>query len=123
MLSERLLRFGDNSGEQRAGRRLKRKQLVRAKFRDAVFDRDGHKCKFCDVTEDLDAHHITDRSLIPNGGYVKENGITLCPKHHMDAEQYHITGGAGYIEGMHPNDLYEMIGSSYEKAVAASKKL
>lgn len=27
---------------------------------------------------DLDAHHITDRNEMPNGGYVPENGISLC---------------------------------------------
>lgn len=49
---------------------MKKKQLVRAKFRDEVFRRDKHKCVFCDVTENLDAHHITDRNEMLNGGYV-----------------------------------------------------
>ena len=102
---------------------MKKKQLVRHNFREAVFKRDGYKCVFCDVTEDLDAHHITDRNEMPNGGYVKENGITLCPAHHLDAERYHITGGEDFVEGLHPDDLYAKIGSSYELAVEKSKRL
>lgn len=102
---------------------MKRKQIVRQKFREAVFNRDEHKCVFCGATENLDAHHITDRSVMPNGGYVKENGITLCPKHHMDAEMFHITSGKEWIDDMHPMDLYKLINSSYIKAYAASEKL
>lgn len=106
------------------------KKKVRQKFRDDVFKRDGYKCKTCDAkhienTEHfLDAHHITDRNEMPNGGYVKENGITLCKdKCHMKAELYHISGGTKFEPGFHPNDLYKMIGSSKEKAVAASLRL
>lgn len=102
---------------------MKRKKIVRQKFRDDVFGRDGHKCVFCDITENLDAHHITDRSLMPNGGYVKENGISLCEQHHLDAEEFHMTNGSRWIKGMHPDDLYEIIGSSYTLAVSKSEKL
>lgn len=98
------------------------KKLVRQKFRDAVFTRDRNKCRFCDGTQDLDAHHITDRNEMPNGGYVVQNGITLCPTHHMQAEQFHITGGKEWVPGMHPNDLYKAIGSSYTAAVAAANR-
>lgn len=102
---------------------MKKKQLIREKFREEVFKRDGYKCKFCNCTEDLDAHHITDRTEMPNGGYVKENGITLCKSHHMDAEQWHISSGENYIKNMHPDDLYVMIDSSKELAIEKSKKL
>lgn len=99
------------------------KQKVRERFRDGVFARDGHKCVFCDRADDLDAHHITDRSLCPNGGYVKSNGITLCPDHHMLAERFHVSGGAEWEPGMHPSDLYVKIGSSKEKAMRDSERL
>ena len=99
----------------------KEKKLVRAKFRDSVFARDGHKCVFCDITENLDAHHITDRNLMPNGGYVKENGITLCPIHHELAEVFHSTGKSAL--GFSPEDLYKHIDSSLEDAIEASRKL
>lgn len=61
---------------------------------------------------------------MPNGGYVKENGITLCEGDcHMAAEKFHITEGKEWVEGLHPNALYKMIGSSYEITVAVSEKL
>ena len=55
------------------------------------------------------------------GGYVKENGISLCPDCHQKAEVFHSTGTP--VEGYSPDDLYKKINSSYEKAVEASNKL
>jgi hypothetical protein len=101
----------------------RKKKLIREGFRSAVFDRDLYKCVKCGAVEGLDAHHITDRSLMPNGGYVKENGISLCPNCHNVAETYHRTGGAMYVFGFHPDDLYRMIGSSKELAKELSKGL
>lgn len=69
------------------------KKQIRQNFNDSVFKRDKYKCVFCKITENLDASHITDRHEMPNGGYAKENGITLCPQHHMDAEKFHMTKG------------------------------
>lgn len=92
------------------------KKIVRARFRDAVFGRDGYKCKICgwnEYKDILDAHHITNRNDMPNGGYVKENGITLCPDCHFKAE-------TGYMTAEH---LYKLIGSSYELAKKASERL
>lgn len=102
------------------------KKKIRDRFRNAVFDRDVNTCRGCGwkVFTDgifLDAHHITDRNLMPNGGYVKENGISLCNECHRKAEVFHKTGTA--LPGWAPNDLYVMIGTSYELAVKASKKL
>lgn len=68
-----------------------------------------------------DAHHITDRALMPNGGYVQENGITLCPECHRKAETFHETGTA--LPGWSPDDLYRKVGSSREEAETASKRL
>lgn len=112
---------------------MKKKQLVRIKFTEAVHKRDGYKCKRCGRTAaqcKLDAHHITDRNELPNGGYVPENGITLCDEApegvvscHMLAEKFHISGGTEWEPGMHPKDLYNMIGSSYEIALKASERL
>lgn len=99
------------------------KKLIRLKFQEEVFKRDKNKCCFCDETSDLDAHHITDRHLMPNGGYVKENGISLCKEHHLDAEEFHLTNGEHWFEGMHPNDLYKKINSSFEQAFEKSKNL
>ena len=101
------------------------KKRIREDFRDAVFARDKNACKKCGAKNvKLDAHHVTDRNAMPAGGYVKENGITLYdPKCHMLAEKFHISGGKEWEPGMHPDDLYKMIGSNYEKALAASEKL
>lgn len=103
----------------------KQKKQVRSAFRDAVFKRDGNKCRVCkkpnSEADPLDAHHITDRNEMPNGGYCKENGISLCSEHHKLAEVFHSTGTAA--PGFSPEDLYKMIGSTYEKAKAASEKL
>lgn len=99
------------------------KKEVRKRFRTAVFERDGYKCKICgfDHPDALDAHHITDRNEMPNGGYVSENGITLCTiSCHQLAEEYHRTGEP--VPGYSPKELYELIGSSKHKAVEASKK-
>lgn len=99
---------------------MKAKVLMRERFREAVFARDNHTCRTCsDKVGPMDAHHITDRNEMPNGGYVKENGITLCPKCHVKAEEYHKSNGLNWIEGFHPNDLYKLIASSYARAVAA----
>jgi hypothetical protein len=63
---------------------------------------------------------------MPNGGYVPENGITLCAGEdqdncHWKAEQYHATGTA--LPGFSPDDLYAKIGSDWMKAWEASEKL
>lgn len=112
------------------------KKLIRKNFRDAVFKRDGHKCAMCGITSSewriankavitgdtyLDAHHISDRKLMPNGGYVPENGISLCPDCHLKAEEFHSTGVS--YPGYSPEDLYNKINSTYDMAVEASNKL
>lgn len=108
------------------------KKKIRENFRAKTFIRDCFACRVCNVPvvkgDDrgheiipLDAHHITDRNLMPNGGYVPENGISLCPVCHEKAEVFHSTGTA--LEGFSPQDLYALIGSSYELAVKASERL
>jgi hypothetical protein len=107
------------------------KKTMRKEFRLAVFTRDQHKCRGCGrqgydhndpqevakqeasgaVLCELDAHHITSRDEMPAGGYVKENGISLCPECHMKAEVPH----ASNIE-FSPETLYRSIGSSKESA-------
>lgn len=120
---------------------MKNKRKIRRKFRDDTFERDEYKCRCCsqDYSEMnfpesfLDAHHITDRSEMPNGGYVKENGISLCKENfdelgflkescHMKAERFHISGGKDWFTNMHPDDLYKLIGSSKELAIKKSGK-
>jgi 5-methylcytosine-specific restriction endonuclease McrA len=97
-----------------------RKRAIREAFNTAVFQRDGGKCVLCGAPG-VDAHHITDRHELPNGGYVPENGITVCEACHLDCEQFHLTGEA--LPGRHPDDLYRLIGSSREEAFSASERL
>jgi len=60
--------------------------LSRDEFKTAVFKRDSGKCVLCS-TPAVDAHHIIDRSLWGDSqGYFIENGVSLCEKHHLDAE-------------------------------------
>lgn len=103
------------------------KKEVRNKFRSAVFKRDGCTCRVCSTKrpeEELDAHHITDRSLMANGGYVASNGITVCKDEcHMKVEKFHISGGMEWEDGLHPDDLYRKIGSSREQADKDSERL
>lgn len=97
-----------------------KKKQIRAFFREAVFVRDNHKCKLCGKPA-VDAHHITDRNLLPNGGYVVSNGISVCEKCHELVEEYHVYGEAQ--PGFTPNELYKLIGSSYDVAYQNSLKL
>jgi hypothetical protein len=101
-----------------------KKKTIRAEFRRLVLDRDGNRCRVCGWNEDvalLDPHHIQNRNLLPNGGYVKENGISVCPRCHMKAEVYHQTGTP--LPGFSMEELYSLVGSSLEMATRASKKL
>ena len=59
----------------------------RQQFREQVFERDNNTCviPWCDRAAD-DAHHILERSLWENGGYIPKNGASVCDAHHRYAE-------------------------------------
>jgi 5-methylcytosine-specific restriction endonuclease McrA len=117
------------------------KRQIRLAFRTAVLNRDRYRCAICGAPgkdrqggdsheafhcarvdlADLDAHHVTDRNEMPHGGYVAENGISLCAACHLRAEVFHDTGTAH--PGFSPDELYAKIDSSLEKARHASLKL
>ena len=104
------------------------KKDIRNNFRNSVFERDNYTCQVCGLynknVDFFDAHHITDRSLMPFGGYVKENGITLCKDTcHIKCEKFHISDGLEWEEGLHPDDLYKKINSSKELAIKKSLEL
>jgi 5-methylcytosine-specific restriction endonuclease McrA len=102
----------------------KNKKQIREDFRQSVFKRDNFTCKVCNTkrsVDELDSHHITDRNEMPNGGYVKENGITVCIENcHLKVELFHISNGEKWEEGLHPDDLYKIIKSSKELAIEKS---
>jgi hypothetical protein len=60
-------------------------------FREAVFVRDNNRCVICGCSENLAAHHIIERKMFPDGGYVPDNGATLCERHHLEAEACILT--------------------------------
>lgn len=106
------------------------KKEIRANFRNSVFKRDNNKCMLCGRTDvKLDAHHITNRNEMLNGGYVTSNGITLCDDGengcHYKVEAFYDS--EEMIEDthneLHPYNLYKLIGSSYAKADIDSAKL
>lgn len=105
----------------------KDKKEVRKRFREATFGRDGYQCQLCGAKSvELDAHHITNRKQMPNGGYVKENGITVCLLCHERVEaawQRYDEGELSVAALLHPDQLYRLVGSSYVQATKAAKEL
>lgn len=119
-----------------------RKKQIRQQFRDAVFKRDGYRCVVCGfkstpekAEQELDAHHITPRDEMPNGGYVKENGVTLCdqtkggrrglrPSCHFQAESVLRYPTTCILSPKYTAEaLYKAIGSSREEAEQASENM
>jgi len=91
--------------------------LTRDDFRNSVFERDSHKCVICGAPV-VDAHHIIERRLFPDGGYYLNNGASLCEKHHLLAESTELScddirKAAGIIEIVIPPHLY--LDAEYDK--------
>lgn len=64
--------------------------LTRDAFRDGVFKRDNYRCVFCSDAA-VDAHHIIERRLFPDGGYYLDNGASVCAGHHLQCEMTAIS--------------------------------
>jgi len=67
------------------------KDQARDRFRKAVYRRDDSKCVVPWCNEDaVDAHHIIERALWTEdnekGGYLIENGASVCEAHHRACE-------------------------------------
>jgi hypothetical protein len=60
---------------------------TRKSFRDVVFKRDNYTCivPWCNQTAQ-DSHHIVERALWNDGGYIPDNGASVCETHHRAAE-------------------------------------
>jgi hypothetical protein len=117
----------------------------RKNFNEVCLKRDQNRCAICKAVETdnikLDVHHITDRHEMPNGGYVLENGITLCDQEicsnhsnpskvredikscHKRAESWHTHIYGKPFDGFSPDDLYRKINSSKSLAEQKSKLL
>lgn len=62
------------------------KLLTREQFFEAVMKRDSKWCVYCGEPA-VDAHHLIDRKCFADGGYYEDNGVSLCSKCHLYAEQ------------------------------------
>ena len=85
--------------------------LTRDQFKQQVFKRDDSKCVFCEQPA-VDAHHIIDRSLFPDGGYYVNNGASVCEHHHMECELTNISvkqvrQACGITEPVIPPHFYQ----------------
>lgn len=69
--------------------------LTRDLFREKVFERNGGNCAFCldagVITPAVDAHHIMERRLWPDGGYYLNNGVAVCSACHLACERTQFT--------------------------------
>lgn len=67
-------------------RQLQTKRISKQykEWRNAVLERDGHKCQWpgCNCTSNLEVHHIRRYSENNHLRHEKFNGITLCEVHH-----------------------------------------
>lgn len=61
------------------------KLLSREQFKIEVFARSGGRCVCCPAPA-VDAHHILERKLFPDGGYYLANGAAVCEEHHWACE-------------------------------------
>lgn len=52
------------------------------KFVKEVLERDGHKCTYCQKTENLEVHHIKPYEKYPALRTNSDNGMTLCRECH-----------------------------------------
>ncbi len=85
--------------------------LSRDDFREGVLARDGHKCVICGEPA-VDAHHIIERRLFPDGGYYLENGASVCARHHWQCEMTTISvervrEACGILKPVLPPHLYD----------------
>jgi hypothetical protein len=126
----------------------------RIAFNQQCSTRDGNRCAMCGrANVKISVHHITDRHEMPNGGYSRSNGISLCDDKftfetmpqamrerlgiyeesdfnedcamscHERAEIFHASGEELWMSGYLPDDLYKRIGSSFEQAKRDSESL
>lgn len=93
------------------------KLLTRDQYREGVFLRDGNCCVICKAPA-VDAHHILERRLWPDGGYYLDNGASVCEEHHLKAEETTLScdelrTAAGIKRVLVPPHLYDDI--QYDK--------
>lgn len=98
------------------------RKSARDHFREAVLRRDGHSCVApgC-LNPGTEVHHLIERRLFPDGGYIADNGVSLCPEHHvlaettvLDAQELRTAAGICEVvlpEGWDPGSRYDKWGN------------
>lgn len=91
--------------------------LTRDAFRDGVFARDNYRCVFC-AAPAVDAHHILERRLFPDGGYYLNNGASVCEQHHLECEMTkrsvdEVRRKCGILKPVLPPHMYD--DTTYDK--------
>ena len=66
------------------------KLLTREEFKALVFSRSKGLCVLCGA-EAVDAHHIIERRLWPDGGYYLSNGAAVCAPCHIRCETTEVS--------------------------------
>src|SRR5262245_40078560 len=65
--------------------------LTREEFRSQVLAEARGTCVICQSRPAVDAHHVLERKLWPDGGYYLSNGAAVCEPCHLDCEATTIT--------------------------------
>lgn len=93
------------------------KTKIQKIFESSVFGRDEMLCRICDKIADV-AHQIISKNAFLNGGFVIENGISLCDD---CCEKVKNVNGDDPIYGAFA--LYNKIGSSFLEAMEKDGKI
>jgi len=88
--------------------------MTRDEFREAVFERDNFLCVKC-FAPAVDAHHLIERRLWPDGGYHLDNGVSLCSVHHLQAESTELSATElRKLAGIHKVTLPDTLEDDHE---------
>lgn len=87
------------------------KLLSRDEFRERVLKRHDGRCCLCENPA-VDAHHILERRLWPDGGYWLSNGANVCGSCHLKCESTEISvetvrDACGITKPVLPPHLYD----------------
>jgi hypothetical protein len=99
---------------------------LRSLFNEECKKRDKNRCAVCGKESPLSVHHISPRHNMPQDGYSKSNGITLCDGEnscHWKAEDFINNGSNEYNSGYEIDSLYRKINSSKNQAIKESEEL
>ena len=66
-------------------------------WRERVLARDGHRCRICGRTDDVEAHHLLSYLKYPDLRAVDDNGVVLCTWCHARLDGYTQDASTGMI--------------------------